>query len=128
MTDNNSSLTDVEAQEVSRSIDALESIGAGQAARSGRLVLKGAVVVSINAERLVPVVLKCLLETFPAHSLDFMDVVSTSNGGLFPLDKLARGLGKALEPYAGRISSPHRHQLVLEGDEFINYKRENKRS
>ena len=125
MTDN--SLTAVEAQEVSRSIDALASIGAGQDVYNGRLVLKGPIRVSINAERMVPLLLKCLLEEFPSEGLTFMDVVSTSNGGLFPLDKMARGLKKAFKPYAGRISSLHRNQILCELDKVFELEREDRK-
>ena len=102
--------------------EALASIDAGQVVHNGRLILKGSVRASINEERLVPIILKTLLEAFPEEGLNFMDVVSTSNGGSFPLDRLARALGKELKPYEGRISSSGR-QICLEGDRLLNYER-----
>jgi hypothetical protein len=102
--------------------EALASIDAGQVVHNGRLILKGSVRASINEKRLVPVMLKAILEAFPEEGLNFLDVVSTSNGGDFPLERLARALGKELKPYQGRISSSGR-QICLEGDRLLNYER-----
>jgi hypothetical protein len=101
--------------------EALASIDAGQVVHNGRLILKGSVRASINEKRLVPVMLKAILEAFPEEGLNFLDVVSTSNGGDFPLKKLTRALEKELKPYSGKIRFVGKG--LFEGDRLLNYKR-----